>query len=296
VSQTFVVVNPAAGGGRTARLWPALRDDLQRLGLAFDWTATTARGEAMRLARAAVTAGARLVVAVGGDGTLNEVVNGVVGDVERRVTVGAILTGRGRDGARNFGLAAEPRRAARRLVDGDEVAFDLVGVEWPDGARRWALGAAGAGFDGAVAQRTATGGGVGTLPYLAAVVTTLSTHRSVTTTIDADAERVWSGPLSAVVVANGAYFGGGMQIAPGADAGDGQLDLVVLGDLRRHELLLWLPTVYWGGHLANRKVLTRRVRRVTLGAGPLPMHVDGEPVPAAPATLTVAPGALRLRR
>ncbi|HET7340075.1 MAG TPA: acylglycerol kinase family protein, partial [Methylomirabilota bacterium] len=79
MSRALIVVNPAAGGGRTERLWPALRDDLQRLGLAFDWTPTTARGSATELARAALGAGVTLIVAVGGDGTLNEVANGLAG-------------------------------------------------------------------------------------------------------------------------------------------------------------------------------------------------------------------------
>lgn len=293
----LVIVNPAAAGGRTDRAWPALRDELRRLGLIFDWAPTSERGAATALARAAVAAGIGLVVAVGGDGTLNEVVNGAVGPGLAPVSVGAILTGRGRDAVRNLGLAAEPQVAARRLVEGADVAVDLVRADWPDGGRRWVVAAAGAGFDAAVAARAAVRGGRGTLPYLAAVVATLSEHATVAAEIDADGARAWSGPLSAAVVANGAHYGGGMKIAPAADPADGLLDLVVLGDLGRLELLRWLPAVYRGGHLRNPKVLARVARRVTIRAArPLPMHVDGEVAPPAPVTLTIAPGALRLRR
>jgi diacylglycerol kinase (ATP) len=297
VTRTLVVVNPAAGGGRTERLWPGLRDELRRLGLVFEWAPTPGPGGATDLARAGAEAGAGLIVAVGGDGTLNEVVNGAVGEDRPRPTVGAILTGRGRDAARNLALAADPRVAARRLVDGADVGVDLVRAQWPGGARRWVVGAAGAGFDAAVAARAARGGGRGTLPYLAAVLATLSAHAPVSAWIDADGERVWSGPLTAAVVANGAHYGGGMKIAPAADPADGRLDLVVLGDLGRLELLRWLPTVYRGGHLANPKVVTRTARHVTLGAArPLPTHVDGEPTADTPVAFTLSPGALRLRR
>ena len=292
-----MIVNPAAGGGRTERRWPALRDELRRLGLLFDWAPTTQRGAATELARAAAASGVGLIVAVGGDGTLNEVVNGAVGPGLSSVSVGAILTGRGRDAARNLGLAADPHAAARRLVGGVDAAIDLVRAEWPDGRERWVVGAAGAGFDAAVAARAAARGGRGTLPYVAAILATLSAHATVDTEIEADGARVWSGPLSAAVVANGAHYGGGMKIAPDADPADGRLDLIVLGDLGRLELVRWLPAVYRGRHLKNPKVLARPARRVRIRAvRPLPMHVDGETAPPTPVTLTIAPGALRLRR
>src|SRR6185436_3313637 len=116
------------------------------------------------------------------------------------------------------------------------------------------------------------------LRYVAAILATLSAHATVDTEIEADGERVWSGPLSAAVVANGAHFGGGMKIAPAADPADGRFDLVILGDLGRLELVRWLPSVYRGGHLANPKIVTRPARRVTVrGARPLPVHTDGEP-------------------
>ena len=107
----------------------------------------------------------------------------------------------------------------------------------------------------------------------------------------------WAGGLSSAVVANGAYYGGGMKIAPGADPADGHLDLVVLGDLGRLELLWWLPTVYRGAHLACPKVTTRRARRLTIRASsPLPVHMDGEAAGDTPVTFEVRPGALRLLR
>jgi diacylglycerol kinase (ATP) len=297
VTRAVVVVNPAAGGGRTERLWQNLKDDLQRIGLVFDWAATTGRHTAIDLARAAADSGAQLIVAVGGDGTLNEVVNGVTREAGPSPIVGAVLTGRGCDAARNLGLSADLHTAVHALVHGVEARLDLVRGEWPDGTRRYVINAAGAGFDAAVARRAVTGGRRGTLPYVSAIVKTLASHVTVPAEVEADGEVAWTGGLSSAVVANGAYYGGGMKIAPGADPADGHLDLVVLGDLGRLELLCWLPTVYRGAHLACPKVATRRARRLTIRASsPLPVHVDGEVAGDTPVTFEIRPGALRLLR
>jgi diacylglycerol kinase family enzyme len=185
VSRAVVVVNEAAGGGRTRRLWQDLRDDLRRLGLVFDWAPTTGRGTAIDLARAAAEGGAPLVVAVGGDGTLNEVVNGATRGRGRapwwcgahrpwmrcRAQSRAVHRRSRRrprpGGGRRHTLRSHPRRMARR-------------------ARRLVVTAAGAGFDASVARRTATGGGRGTLPYLRGIVATLASHATTPAEIEID--------------------------------------------------------------------------------------------------------------
>lgn len=294
MTRAVAVVNPAAGGGRTGRRWPALRDELTRLGLAFDVALTTGPGDGQRRAREAVGAGATLVVAVGGDGTLNEVVNGVV-DVPG-VSVALVPTGRGRDAARNLGVALDAREAVRRLPSGTDVRMDLGLAEWDDGTRRHFVNAAGAGFDAEVARRARVRGGSGTVPYVLAVLAALRAHRPVPGRLAVSGTEGWSGPLTAAIVANGARYGGGMKIAPGADPADGVLDLVVLGAFGRLELLRWLPTVYRGGHVAHPGVTVRPVTRVRVEAdAPLPTHLDGEEGPPSPVTLSVRPGALRLR-
>ncbi len=296
--RAVVVVNPAAGGGRTRWLWPGLRDRLARLGLDFDVVETTGPGSAVEATRRAVADGWPLVVAVGGDGTVNEVVNGLTDSAGLPLaTLGIVVTGRGRDVCRNLGVSPDPDVAARRLLEGEETRVDLGVAEWGENGRRYFVNAAGVGFDAVVAERARAGGGSGTLPYLVAVLGALRTHRSAPATIHLDGQPVWSGPLAAAVVANGAHYGGGMRIAPAADPADGRLDLVVLGDLGRLELLRWLPTIYRGAHLANPKVTTRPGRTVAIEApAPLPMHLDGERVGESPARLGVCPGALRLRR
>ncbi len=260
---------------------------------AFEMVETRTRGHAATLAAEAARAGVSLVVAVGGDGTLNEVVNGLAPlRVEHEVTVGALLTGRGRDAGRNLGLAPNPRRAARRLADGHVVALDLGLARWP-GGHRYFLGCAGTGFDAVVAQRAGARGG--RLIYPRAALTSLRDYRPVEMTVRLDDVDTWAGPAASVVVCNGAWFGGGMHIAPGARPDDGLLDVVRLGALGRLELARWLPTVYWGGHLANPRIAIRRAARVRVDApAPLPVQLDGELGAHTPLDIEIHPGALRL--
>jgi diacylglycerol kinase (ATP) len=297
VSRAFVVVNPAAGGGRTERAWPGVRDALTRAGLDFDWMATAATGDGERLARDGARAGHGLIVAVGGDGTVNEVVNGVTAaEGTPLATFGAILTGRGRDACRNFGVPTRMADAVAALVTGRDATFDLGRVTWADGRRRYFLGAAGAGFDAAVAARAGSMRARGTLPYLLAVLFTVRASRPQPATVRVDGALMWQTPLTAAIVANARYFGGGMRIAPDADPTDGAVDVVVLGALGRLEMLRWLPTIYTGRHLRNPRVVTRRAAAVAIEAPvALPTQVDGEVGGTTPVTIDVVPAALRLR-
>jgi diacylglycerol kinase (ATP) len=294
-TRAFFVVNPAAGNGRTGRIWARLRDTAARRAPGCAVAETRAPGEATALARKAAAEGWPLVVAVGGDGTINEVVNGLArGDGGDGPALGLVVTGRGNDACRNLGLAAEPRAALERALAGAARRVDLGVARWADGRTRYFLNAAGVGFDAVVAQRAAAWRWQGTLPYLAAVLETLGTYRPVPAVIEAGGRAVWSGRLTLAVLANGASYGGGMRIAPDADPADGLLDLVVVGDIGPFELLRWLPEVYRGAHVRNPKVTVRRERAVTVRAE-LPVHTDGEAAGRAPVTVSVQPGALRLR-
>src|SRR3989442_7061950 len=285
---------PAAGGGRAARAGGRLRDVLAGA-LPAEHAETRGPGDGERVAREAAAAGAPVVVAVGGDGTLNEVVNGVR-TAGRGTPVGAVLTGRGCDASRNFGVPRDPIAAVRALADGRDRQLDLGRAEWGDGRRCWFTISGGAGFHAAVARRAQSVRMRGTLPYLAPVIASVHLHRPTPAVLELDAVAEPAVPVTAVVAAHGRWVVGGMKIAPDADPADGVFDVVVLGGLGRVELLRWLPTIYPGTHLRNPRVTVRRARQVRVSAPtPLPTHVDGEPVGATPVVFTLEPGALRLR-
>jgi diacylglycerol kinase (ATP) len=136
----------------------------------------------------------------------------------------------------------------------------------------------------------------GTWSYLTAVLLTVRHHRPTDAILEIDGAPDAPVVITAVVAANGRWFGGGMKIAPDADPADGLLDVVVLGTFGRLELLRWLPTIYPGRHLRHPCVHVRRARRLRVsGPTSLPTHVDGEPVGTTPVVLSIEPGALRLR-
>lgn len=297
MTRAFVVVNPAAGNHGTRKRWPVLSRELARAGLTIEVAETTGPGVATKLARQAAVGGWPLVVAVGGDGTVNEVINGLVDPSGRPLaTLAVIATGRGRDVCRNLGITSDAALAARGLADAAEVSVDLNRAEWEGGGHRYFVNAGGVGFDAEVAERARVGWGSGTVPYLLAVLTTLRRYAPRASTVELDGAVVSRDPVAAVVVANGEYYAGGMRIAPGASPTDGRLDLVVLGELDRVELIRWLPTLYSGRHLENPKVKAYTGKTVTItGPARLPMHLDGEPVSPAPVAVRACPGALRLR-
>lgn len=298
MTRAFVVVNPAAGGGRTAQLWPSLAARLRRLGLEFEAAHTSGRGSATELTRTAVAGGWPLVVAVGGDGTVNEVVNGLIAPAGRPLAaLGAILTGRGRDTGRNLGIAADHEAAMHRLVHGEDTLVDVGAVAGQGSGGRFFVNSAGAGFDATAAARAATIRGPGTVPYLLGILGALRAHRAVPAAIKLEGRLTWTGSMTMVVVANGPHYGGGMKIAPAATPDDGHLDLIIVGHLRRAELLAWLPTVYWGAHLHSARVTTGRGRGIEIETEtPVPVHLDGEPMGTTPLRIAVRPRALRVRR
>jgi YegS/Rv2252/BmrU family lipid kinase len=293
--RAFAVVNPAAGAGATRRLWPRLAASLRASGLDVEVAMTTRPAEGTDLARRAVDAGHSLVIAVGGDGTVNEVVNGITSvEGPPRATLGVIATGRGRDVCRNFGIPRPPAEAARLIATGRDTLADLGEVEFATGPRLFAT-AIGTGFDADVARRAQGRRGPGTLPYLLGVIQALGSYRPRPIELTGDVR--WRGDVTAVVVANGAFYGGGMKIAPPATATDGVLDVVVLGAMRRLELLRWLPRLYPGTHTRHPGIALYPARTIRIDAPvPLPVHVDGEPSGTTPITVRVRPGALRVRR
>ncbi|HEY3065456.1 MAG TPA: diacylglycerol kinase family protein [Methylomirabilota bacterium] len=297
MTRAFVVINPAAGHGASRKLAPSILAALRSSGATLEVAETDAPGAATRLATRAAHAGWPLVLAVGGDGTVNEVVNGLIADDGRCLAaVGMINTGRGRDASRNLGLPTGVASVRRLLESERETAVDLGVVEWANGRRRYFVVAAGAGFDAAVAARAQGRAGRGTVAYVLAILASLRAHAPAPVTVTIDGGAPTTRRAAFVVCANGEYYGGGMKIAPGADVRDGVLDVVVVGNLGRLGLVRWLPSVYRGGHLRCPEVTSAKARSVLIeSASPLAVHVDGEPEEGTPVRIGVRPGALRVR-
>jgi diacylglycerol kinase (ATP) len=294
-----VIVNPAAGAGKTEKTWPRILELFRTAGLRFEHAVTEAPGHAVELARTAVTRGYRTVVSVGGDGTVNEVVNGLhqSGGLSE-TALGIISTGTGSDYIRTLGLPHHYKDAFRTLTEPRKTAVDVGVVSWGEGEmqeERLFANFAGMGFDAEIVRRTTQQfkslGAFGA--YLAGLLSTLVTYRNRRVLLKLDGEAT-ERRVCAVVVNNGRYGGGGMKMAPAADLEDGVLDVLVIGDLSKPDLLRSLPTIYKGTHLNHPKVDLYRAREIEVRSmdGAVPLQADGELLGISPARFAVMPGAL----
>jgi diacylglycerol kinase (ATP) len=278
----LVIVNPIAGGGRSARLVPWLRD---RLGSRRDAHLEISRsaGDAERLAAVAGTDGFDRIVAVGGDGTIQEVINGVA-QVGASASLGIVPVGSGNDLARSLGLPRDPAAAWTVAVGHGERPVDLLRATGADGRRRLFGSAGGIGFDAQVAAAMASRAGWqrGRAGYLLTTLAELRrfSNRQVELTVDGVE---MTRQVLFVAIANGEYYGGGMRIAPGAAVDDGMFDLCVVGDVSRITALQQLANLYRGTHVRHPQVEMRRGRSLTIeGDTATLVHLDGEPFGGLP--------------
>ena len=300
MAHTRVIVNPIAGAGKTAKKWPQIVDLLRSLGMDFEHDLTEAPGHATELAKSAAKNGCELVVSVGGDGTINEIVNGLydagsIGDV----TLGIVSTGTGDDYIRTIGLSRSCMEASRCLTSPGRLTVDLGLVEYTSNGqmqKRLFVNFAGLGFDAEIVRATtqefkALGD---TASYLMGLVTTLVVYKNKEISLIMDGE-VGERRICTVLMSNGKYGGGGMLTAPDADLGDGFFDVVIIGDLTKPDLLRSLPRIYKGTHLTHPKVTVKRAREVEIRpVQPMAVQADGELLGEAPARFSVLPGALTI--
>ena len=296
--ETIFLVNPASDNGRTGRRWPELAHRAAHAGLDGETVFSERPGHLIELARTAVDRGARLVVAVGGDGTLNEVINGVA---ERDVDLATIPLGTGMDFGRAYGIPTRFDDAVRIARDGAPRTIDAGRVRYRtwDGrdAVRWFGNVGTVGMSGAVAQRAngmskALGGRV---TFFYALTRVFLTWQNTEVTVSLDGvER--SGRMHDVIVANGPWHGGGMMLAPDAKPDDGLFDVVLIGDVSKADFLTTAPKIYKGRHVTHPKVEILRSAYANVDAPErLPIEVEGEQVGTTPAAFEVVPRALRVR-
>lgn len=293
----FFVVNPRAGSG--IRVFNAVADRMRKLGVPFHAAATTGPGDAPVLAQLARQKDFSALVAVGGDGTLNELVNGLLtpdGGVDDHLPVALIPRGTAQDFARGLELPLTPAAAVEHLVNGTERRIDVGRIRFPDGSVRLFVNVLGVGLDAEVAGRAKdVRPAVASFPaHMIGLAGALADYRNrdLSLTLDGEAYR---SKCSMVVIANGPYYANNMRLAPDAQLDDGELDVVIVGDLGPLDLLLNLPRAFSGTALEHDEVTLRRARHITLaGDGETLMQADGELVGRLPAEVDILPGALRM--
>jgi diacylglycerol kinase (ATP) len=286
-----LIVNPRAGRGAAARLAPAVLARLCGRGLECAARTTRAPGEASRLVAEALRAGADCVAVLGGDGTVNEAVNGYIGVARDDQALAFIPAGTGNDFAKMLGVGGDWRAACDRIAAGTVRRVDAGRCN----GRHFANGV-GAGFDAQVALEANSLGWLrGNAVYGAALAKTLLLRYATPHARIRHDGGVHEGRITMLAAANGSTYGGAFRVAPGADIADGLLELMIAGRLSRAGIIGFIPHVLRGTHVGRSGITLLRTRHLTLETEePLPVHADGEIIDRAARRLEieVLPGAL----
>jgi len=310
----LVIVNPASAGKTTRGRWPGLASDLRTHFGPFRCAFTEGAGDGRRLAALAAKEGDRLIIACGGDGTINEVVNGIL-EAGGASELGLLPSGTGGDFRRTLGIPTRPAEAARALKNGRTRLMDVGRISYVnhegENETRYFLGVASFGMSPEVIERVKESGPPRWLPESSAprlsgrvsfaIATLKTTLSSPSTTarvqLDDQAERRLT--VANLCVANAIYFGGGMKIAPHALLDDGRFDIITIGDLGALKILANAPQLYLGTHLRMAQV--HHAYAVRVEARParegevVSIEVDGELPGRLPATFELLPRALWVR-
>lgn len=314
MSLPLVIVNPASADGATRDAWPKIASDLRTHFGAFSVAFTEAAGDGRQLAAAAAKQGTKLIIACGGDGTISEVVNGIL-EANKETELGVLPSGTGGDFRRTLRMPNNIAAAARALREGRTRIIDAGRVTFVNdsGERemRFFINVASFGMSTAVLEKTASGEAKKWIPgfaprklssklsYAAATVqTTLSgTPTEVHVQLDGQPERRLR--VAEFCVANARYYGGAMKIAPDAKLDDGQFDIITIGDASAFRILANSPRLYFGAHLRMNEVTHALAKQIV--ARPVKkeeevrVELDGEVVGRLPATFQILPRAIRVR-
>lgn len=324
----MLIINPEAGGGRPLKIWNRLEAELKAGGIDYDYVETGAPREAARIAGQASMDGYGTVVAVGGDGTVFEVVNGLMLLPRgRRAALGVIPCGKGGDFCRTPGIPNDPAGAVALLASGRKRTIDAGKMTYHEnGAERTGYFAniTGLGFDAEVTRyannvpdRAAKIIG-GTPVYLYSLLITFITYKERDISLEVDGKAVRAGAMS-IVCANGQYFGGKMWVTPEAELDDGLFDILIAGAgygypiidlpygepaparslghrfIAKVKMLQNIPRLFKGKHLKDSSFVLIKGKSIKVTSGErLLVQSDGEVVGEAPFTAEIIPAALDL--
>ncbi len=300
---SLVVLNPKSRNGATGDRWNTIEARVRDVLGPIDVQATRGPRDAERIAREGARAGVQRILVAGGDGTTGEVVTGLLeSGLGAACEIGLLPLGTGGDLARGLGVPRELEAALARIATGKKHVVDAGRAEYtaPDGGRRRVafLNVASLGISGLVTRlvNDAPKALGGRISFLIGTLRALARWQSREVTLRLDGEVIHEGRLHLATAANGQYFGGGMRVAAHAEIDDGLLDVVIIPDLPKLELLRRMPLLYSGAHLDLPVVRCLRGRRLEAEAAPGSVftEIDGEPLGTLPASYEIAPKAITL--
>ena len=297
----LLICNARSGRGGVAKALPIVHEALKERDLEYDVAVTEHAGHATELARAALEEGIRFLVAVGGDGTIHEVVNGMISDDEAvapDAVLGIVAAGTGSDFIKTFGLPAGPRAAVSHLDGANAFPIDIGKITYQEDGRtvtRYFPNIAEVGLGAECVARAATlPRWLGPTVYLVAFWLTMRKHKAAEVKIDL-VDRVYEGRMNNLVVANGQFFGGGMKIAPKAAPTDGLFDIQI-EHARKKEAIAMMPKVFKGEHVPHPDIVeAKRVKVAVESDRPLRIEADGEVLGYTPASFELLRDAISIK-
>ena len=302
-----IVRNPVAGSAAAQVRWPAILAAFRRSFTAVD-VRETLPGETAGLAHDLALEGADPVVAVGGDGTIGEVADGLMAvDASSRPAFSFVMQGTGSDFARNFPGMSHDETLPRALAAAPERPLDIGRLGFVDsqgrGRTRHFVNIASFGVSGPTVRAVNAARHGRWLPgpvlFLYHSIREILRYRADRVRIRLDGREVYAGGITVVAVANGAWFGGGMKVAPDADVADGWFDVVIVREKTAFGILSVMHRIYSGRHVIDPDVAIHRARLIEVepleGATPSLLDCDGEAPGTIPARFELLPAALRLK-
>jgi diacylglycerol kinase (ATP) len=291
----WLIANPLAGGGRGARHASAAAHALQQAGVACRLLQPTSAGDSTAAARDAVSAGARAVLACGGDGTVHAVLQALV---DTPIPLGIVAGGSGDDIAAGLGFTTHGAQAiadglVATLARGETRVLDVGIARSSDGVERFFLGVLSTGFDSSVNERANAMRRLAGHRYNIAIARELASFRALEYDVVIDGVQ-HRAPGMLVSVGNGSRYGGGMRICPDARPDDGELDVTWLGAVSKPTFLRVFPSVFRGTHVEHPAVRTFRGRSLRIAAEGQIAYADGERIGPLPVEIEVRPAALRV--
>lgn len=303
LKEWFFIVNPNAGSRKCEREWPGILEFLHEENMDFEYQLTEYRLHAVEITQSAILKGYRKLIVVGGDGTLNEVVNGVFSQEvvpSTEITIGMITVGTGNDWGRMFHIPHNFKDAIKIIKRGHVFLQDGGMVSYQSENKkkvRFFINIAGIGFDAAVVEQTnhmKDNGSGGSYAYIKSLVTSLIKYKATRIKIEIDDKKIEKDVFS-MSVGICKYNGGGMMQLPAAIPNDGLFDITVINKISRRGVIMSLPKLYNGKIGSHPKVSTFSGEKVLVRSKPpIYLETDGESLGHTPLEFKIIPKSLNM--
>ncbi|MHC1703018.1 MAG: diacylglycerol kinase family protein [Tenuifilaceae bacterium] len=299
----YVIINPQAGSGKGKTDWPQIESLLKVNGIDFDFVFTEFKYHAVELTVNAINKGFNRLIAVGGDGTLNEIVNGAF--IQTRIStteilIGVIAVGTGNDWSRMYAIHSTYEGKVAAIKAGKMFLQDVGKVLYEESKvqqSRYFANAGGVGFDAEVARRTnrlKESGHSGKILYMGSLVRALFDYKPSDINIEVDGKKI-GGKIFSLSIGIGRYNGGGMMQMPNAVSDDGLFDVTVIRQIRRFEVIRNIYRLYNGTILSHPKISGHIGKEIVISSDiPIGLEVDGESLGVSPFTFTIVPQSINV--